>query len=51
MDTRIHSDHVVVVRGWVLDTDLHDERTGAVREVIEVVKGENENGVNPRLRR
>ena len=28
VDTRIHSDHVVVVRGWVLDTYLHDERTG-----------------------
>ena len=64
VDTRIHSDHVVVVRGWVLDTYLHDEGTGTVREVIEVVKGktkgkrnrrsverENENGVNQRLRR
>ena len=49
MDTRIHSDHVVVVRGWVLDTYLHDERTGTVREVIEVVKGENERGTKPKV--
>ena len=48
----------------VYEKGLHDERTGTVREVIEVVKGktkgkrnrrsverENENGVNQRLRR